>query len=125
MTTVEISDAAWREHNFTWRNNRGAGLFKRQVDGKIITSYITFGIPDPPRGKKPDNLKGGDRVGWTDVIITPEMVGKTIAVFTSLEIKGPGDVLDAGQKKWHNLVLEHGGISEIWYTDKVIRTPIK
>lgn len=130
MTTAELNDAAWKEHPYTFRNNRGAGLFKKTYatqDGahKTVQQYITFGIPEPPRGRKPDDLKGGDRIGWTDVVITPEMVGRTIAVFTNIEIKGPGDVLDKGQIKWHNLVIEHGGISEIWHTDKVIKTHIK
>ena len=130
MTTAELNDAAWRARPYTWRNNRGSGLFKKTYttsDGlhRTVQQYITFGIPDPPRGRKPDDLKGGDRIGWTDIIITPEMVGKTVAVFTSLEIKGPGDVLDKGQIKWHNLVLEHGGISEIWKPTEVISKLIK
>jgi len=106
ITTKQLEDIAWRNHPLTWRNNRGAI--------KTKTGYITYGIPDPPHGRKPDKLKGGDRIGWTDVIVTPDMVGKTVAVFTSIEIKGSGDQLKPGQIKWHNLVLRNGGISEIW-----------
>ena len=110
MKTKEIEDLAWLSFPFTWRNNRGAI--------KTKTGYITYGIPDPPRGNQPDNLKGGDRIGWTRKIITPDMVGESVAIFTSIEIKGPGDVLKNGQINWHNLVLENGGISEIWKDKK-------
>ena len=41
MTTAEINDAAWIEHPFTWRNNRGAA--------KTDRGYIRFGIPEPAR----------------------------------------------------------------------------
>ncbi len=29
-----------------------------------------------------------DLIGWTSVVITPEMVGRTVAVFTAIETKG-------------------------------------
>jgi len=32
-------------------------------------------------------LKSSDLVGWTSVVITPEMVGKTVAIFTAIEVK--------------------------------------
>jgi len=121
MTTKQLDEKAWKENPYTFRNNRGAVKGSRG-------GYFVFGIPEPPRGKKEsDNaLKGGDRIGWTEVEITPDMVGKTIAVFTSIEIKGPGDKLKSGQIDWHNLVLEHGGISEIHYsTGEVVKCEIK
>jgi hypothetical protein len=61
---------------------------------------------------------GGDRIGFRQVVITPEMVGKTIAVFMSIEEKTNNDRLKPGQKKWHNFVIRMGGISEIWKVKK-------
>ena len=58
-------------------------------------------------------MKGGDRIGFTEVKITPEMVGQTVAVFTNIEEKTDNDRLKPGQIRWHNFVLEHGGISKI------------
>ena len=46
------------------------------------------------------------------------MIGQTIAVFTSIEEKTINDRLKAGQIAWHNFVIEHGGISEIWHEIK-------
>jgi len=80
-------------------------------------SFIKFGIPEPKGKEKLEDKKGGDRIGFDEVIITPEMVGKKIAVFTNVEVKGDGDVLISGQIDWHNFVLDHGGISEIWHGD--------
>lgn len=120
MTTKQIDEIAWTNHPFTWKNNRGAGILKNGNRER----YITFGFPPPPpRGM--DKLKGGDRIGWTEIEVTPDMVGKKIAVFTNIEIKGPGDILTTGQKDWHNKVIEHYGISKIWYENKVIKEIIK
>ena len=46
------------------------------------------------------------------------MIGQTIAVFTSIEEKTVNDRLKPGQIAWHNFVIEHGGISEIWHETK-------
>jgi len=113
MTTKEIDDAAWFKYPFTYRNNRGVAKTKK--------GFIRFGMPPPPAGKQKDTLKGGDRIGFTPVVVTPDMIGKKISIFTNIEIKGPGDKLVQGQIDWHNFVLNHGGISEIWYEDKVER----
>ena len=125
MTTKQIDEEAWEAHPFTWPNNRGQGILKN----KGRETYIRYGFPPPPPKRKnkkaseqkKDDLKGGDRIGWTEVIITPDMVGKKIAVFTNIEIKGPGDTLKPGQKKFHNMILSHYGISEIWHEDKIIK----
>lgn len=117
MTTKEIDDKAWNANPFTYRNNRGCAYTE---DGR----YIKFGIPEPPGGRRKDRLKGGDRIGFKKILVTPEMVGKEIAVFTSIEIKGPGDALKTGQRDWHNFVIDHGGISEIWFENRVIKDKI-
>jgi hypothetical protein len=115
MNTKQIDDAAWKDHPYTFRNNRGIfQVVHTDTKGNRKLRWIRCGIPEPKGNETSENLKGGDRVGWTRVEITPDMVGKTVAVFTNIEIKGPGDTLEEGQKKWHNLVLQHGGISEIW-----------
>jgi len=121
MKATEVNDRAWLLFPMTWRNNRGAL--------KTPNGFITYGIPDPPR-RGEDKLKGGDRIGWKEITITPEMVGKKIAVFTSIEVKATGDTLADGQLDWHNLVINSGGISEIWKADKhdnieIIREVIK
>ena len=57
----------------------GSTLFKNNV-GKLRDdkgNIVSFGL-----------CKGSsDLIGWTPVIITPEMVGKKLAVFTAVEVK--------------------------------------
>jgi hypothetical protein len=58
----------------------------------------------------------GDMLGWTPVVITPEMVGQTVAVFTSLEQKrNPQDKLDKPQQNWLDAVRAAGGIAAVVY----------
>ena len=107
MSTFTVNDAAWLAYPYTWRNNRGTALTK---DGR----FIRFGIPEPTAHETDESMKGSDRIGFTEIKITPDMVGKTIAVFTGIEIKSATDRLKSGQIKFHDFILDHGGISEIW-----------
>lgn len=91
--------------------------------------FIRFGIPEPRGRETDDDLKGGDRIGLEQVFITPDMVGKTVAVFKNIEIKGYGDKPKRGQELWHNLILSLGGLSEFWLEQKdggikIINEPI-
>lgn len=52
-----------------------------------------------------------DLIGWTTVTITPEMVGRKIAVFTALEAKTPRDKLKPDQDNFITRVKEAGGIA--------------
>ena len=107
MSTSTVSDSAWAAFPWTWRNNRGCAM----VNGR----FLRYGIPEPAGNKEPDDaLKGADRIGFSPLVITADMVGSTVAVFTSIEIKGHGDRLKEGQRRWHSFVIEHGGRSEIW-----------
>lgn len=60
-------------------------------------------------------LKSSDEIGMTSVIITPEMVGQKIAVFTAVECKKPGwkfnpkDKRESAQKNFIDMVLNAGG----------------
>lgn len=57
-------------------------------------------------------LKGsGDLIGYVSVVITPSMVGQTVAVFASLEDKGEGDRSREDQVNWRNQVRLAGGIA--------------
>lgn len=56
----------------------------------------------------------GDLIGWKSVVVTPEMVGKKIAVFTSIEVKEPHrGRASREQLNWISNVCESGGIAGI------------
>lgn len=49
-----------------------------------------------------------DLVGWTEVVITPDMVGESIAVFTGVEVKVTGK-LSKLQKAFKRVLQKMGG----------------
>jgi hypothetical protein len=112
MSIQKLDDAAWSANPTTWKNNRGSAIVRGQ--------YIAYGLPPPPHGRREDDndMGGSDRVGFRPVVITPDMVGKTVAVFLCIEEKTINDTLKPNQKKWHNFIISEGGISEIWKEKK-------
>ena len=93
-----------------WRNQRGAGKMESG-------NFVRFGLANDTKALG-DKLKSGDLIGWRPVIITPDMVGKMIAQFVSVEIKAedwtppPIDTKDqaaAAQYRWAELVNREGG----------------
>ena len=65
-----------------FRNNSGACV---DDTGRLIR----YGLGNTGE-KNTKNLKFGDYIGITSIIVTPDMVGQTIGVFTNLEIKPDG-----------------------------------
>jgi len=54
-----------------------------------------------------------DLIGWRTVVVTPEMVGQRIAVFTSIEVKTPTGRLRPEQQQWLDAVQAAGGIAGV------------
>jgi hypothetical protein len=54
-----------------------------------------------------------DLIGWHTVEITPEMVGKKIAVFTAIEVKGEKGKASAEQVQFINAVNMSGGAAGV------------
>lgn len=59
------------------------------------------------------NPGGSDLIGWTPVVITPDMVGKTLAVFTACEVKAPNGRPTEHQLNFIAQVLRAGGFAGI------------
>lgn len=55
----------------------------------------------------------GDLIGWHSVIITPEMVGKLLAIYSSIEVKTKTGRLREDQINWMDLVRAAGGIAGV------------
>lgn len=53
----------------------------------------------------------GDLIGWTEVVVTPEMVGKTVAIFTSVEAKDGTGKSSTEQRTWRDNVVKAGGFA--------------
>lgn len=70
---------------------------------------IGMGYTDP-RGQLVEGVS--DLNGWTSIVITPAMIGQTIAVYTSVETKRTkGGRTSLVQESWINKVRQAGGIA--------------
>lgn len=63
------------------RNNNGACM----SEGRMIR----FGLGNTSK-RVQEQMKSSDFIGITPVVITPDMVGKTVGVFTAIEVKPEG-----------------------------------
>lgn len=83
-----------------------ARLFRNQVGS----------LPDPRTGRLVTfGLARGsaDLIGWRTIVVTPDMVGRRLAVFTSIEVKTPTGRLRADQQAWLGAVRGAGGIAGV------------
>ena len=73
-------------------------------------------LPDPRTGRMVQfGLARGsaDLIGWRTITITPDMVGRQVAVFTSIEVKTERGRVRPEQQAWLNTVQCSGGIAGI------------
>jgi hypothetical protein len=84
----------------------GSVLFRNNVgqcttdDGRVIR----YGVCNPG---------GSDLIGWTPMVVTEDMVGRTVAVFTSIEVKRPGGRVSEAQQRFLDAVARAGGIGGV------------
>jgi hypothetical protein len=61
------------------------------------------------------DVGSGDLIGWRQQVITPDLVGSTIARFVSLEGKrSHGGRIATAQRTWRDLVAGAGGIAGVF-----------
>ena len=73
-------------------------------------------LPDPRTGRPVQFglAKGSaDIVGWTTKTITEDDVGKSYAIFTSIEVKTPTGRLTGLQQNWLHTVQTAGGFAGV------------
>lgn len=89
------------------RNNSGA--FKDET-GRLVR----YGLGQISNTQP---YKSSDLIGWTEVVVTPEMVGRTLAVFTAIEVKREDwkpnyrDTRELHQRNFIEWVKSRGGIA--------------
>jgi hypothetical protein len=54
-----------------------------------------------------------DLIGWRTITITPDMVGRQLAVFTSIEVKTESGRVRPEQQAWLDVVQSSGGFAGI------------
>lgn len=67
-----------------------------------------------------------DLIGWTPILITPEMIGRTMAIFTAWEIKQmiQGAKVTLKQKSFIEAVTLAGGLGAVVRSEQDIETEI-
>lgn len=80
-----------------FRNNSGVAKYP---DG----STVRYGVANPG---------GSDLIGWRSIVVTPDMVGKKLAIFTAIECKSKNGVVSGEQQTFLNAVRKAGGYSGV------------
>lgn len=94
-----------------FRNNVAKSYVGRVVNRENIDGELCVTIY-PARILHSGLIEGSsDLIGWTTITITPEMVGKDIAVFTAVEAKTGNQKLRKTQKIFIDNVTNAGGIA--------------
>lgn len=102
--TSHVRLAAARLNVTLWRNNRGAF---RDDTGRLVK----YGL-----GSEAD-LSSSDYIGIRPVLITPDMVGQVLGVFTAVEMKAENwhfnknDKHLLQQKQFIDIVKQYGGLA--------------
>ena len=84
----EVQIAASQRGARLFRNN--VGRFRSMHSERVIACGLARG--------------SADLVGWRTITITPDMVGKKIAQFLSVEVKQPGKKEKEHQASWRKAV---------------------
>lgn len=107
-TTSHIRLDAAQQGVLLLRNNSGA--YKDEY-GHFIRYGLGSFIPEK------DKKASSDYIGIAPTLITPEMVGHYIGVFTAVEMKPddwrflPSDKRALYQKNFHDMVIQNGGFA--------------
>ena len=92
---------------YLWRNNVGV---LRDINGRPVR----YGLANESKEQN-ERIKSSDYIGVTPTLITQEMVGQVVGIFTAVETKKTGwkfrlsDKRAVAQKAFHDIVLYAGG----------------
>ena len=113
MAEADITNPILKE-----ASRMGARLFRQNVAlawvGKQIKRTPTTITLENSRPLHAGLCKGSsDVIGWTPVLVTPEMVGQTLAVFTAIEVKAGRVPVTEEQERFVAAVVAAGGIGRV------------
>lgn len=86
-----------RPGTILFRNNCGA---LKDADGRLVR----YGVANPG---------GSDLIGWRSITVTPDMVGRKVAIFTAIEVKGERGRATDAQVNFIDRVKADGGLAGI------------
>lgn len=127
MSEAKLTDLAMLSNKHCFRNDCGQGYqggVKKvaKTSGPIHVEKGDIVVINPVPVKYGLQVGSGDLVGYTEVKLTPEMVdklkGKTVAIFTSVEVKTLRDKPSRDQIIWYLNVRLSGGIAKMLHCNK-------
>lgn len=100
-----------------FRNNTGTGW-----QGTRMPSPAGLVIMENARPLKAGLCKGSsDLIGWTSITITPDMVGRKVAVFTAVEVKMVNGRVSPEQLNFIDQIRKAGGYAGIAQSPEAAR----
>jgi hypothetical protein len=109
QTEVRLALGKRAPHTRLFRNNRG--LFWA---GKVVNKTASTVTLAQPRMVECGLVNGSsDLIGWTVITVTPDMVGRQVAVFTAEECKSGSGRPSEDQLRFIANVQEAGGIAGV------------
>lgn len=121
MRHIKVTEATIQRDAQTALSNGDVRLFRNNVGeawvGKVIYHDAFKAIIENPfrvaYGLAPGS---SDLIGWRSLLVTPEMIGRRVAVFASLEAKRPGRnaVPSKDQEAWLWQCSEAGALAGIF-----------
>lgn len=112
---ADIRLAASRDYRAPlWRNNNGAAQMVNPKRPNDPPRHVRFGLGNDSQ-RTNESWKSSDLIGICPVNVTAAHIGKTLGVFTAIEVKEPGWHLTKGDKRgqaqsnFMNAVATFGG----------------
>lgn len=105
-----MSETALLKHLMLRWSQSGMRLFRNNI-GTLRDArggYVTYGVANPG---------GSDLIGWTPIIVTEAMVGRTVAVFTAIECKAGNRYATPEQLAFLRALDKDGGIGCVTRSD--------
>lgn len=110
-----MSEANFQRHVMLALSRRGDTVFRNHVGlgvfGTIQRGPGVVSVHNPRVLQCGLHIGSGDLIGWRPVVVTQEMVGKTLAVFLSVEVKTAKGRLRPEQATWMDVVNAAGGVA--------------
>ena len=99
-------------------SRQGARLFRNNIGACTDDrgNFIRYGLANDSAAMN-KKIKSGDLIGITPKLVTPDMVGGIVGLFTSIECKRPGWAFkdtprEKAQQNWNQFVVSMGGIAQ-------------
>ena len=104
---------ASREGGRLFRNHVGTAWHGRVIDDRRDGKHRIITLCDARQVTHGLAPGSSDVIGWKPVVITPDMVGKRVAVFRAVEVKSADGRLRDKQRQFLAVIAEAGGVAEV------------